>query len=102
LEPRHRQEDNIKLDLTEIECEVENYIQLAKDRAQGRASVKWWQNFPFLRTREFLDQLNCSKKILYREVNQIVTNYVVCIFYIAPNGKMIMNVELGKCGRKRL
>jgi hypothetical protein len=34
--PRHRWEDNIKLDLREIEIDGANWIQLAQDR------VQWW------------------------------------------------------------
>jgi hypothetical protein len=34
--PRHRWEDNIKLDLREIGINGANWIQLAKDR------VQWW------------------------------------------------------------
>jgi hypothetical protein len=34
--PRHRWEDNIKLDLREIGINVVNWIQLAEDR------VMWW------------------------------------------------------------
>jgi hypothetical protein len=35
--PRHRREDNIKMDLREIEIDGENWIQLAQDRVQWRA-----------------------------------------------------------------
>jgi hypothetical protein len=34
--PRHRWEDNIKMDLTEIECGGMHWIDLAQDRDQ------WW------------------------------------------------------------
>jgi hypothetical protein len=34
--PRHRWEDNIKVDLREIEIDGVNWIQLAQDR------VQWW------------------------------------------------------------
>jgi hypothetical protein len=34
--PRHRWEDNVKMDLREIEIEGVNWIQLAQDR------VQWW------------------------------------------------------------
>jgi hypothetical protein len=32
--PRHRQEDNVKIDLREIGMDGENWIQLAQDRVQ--------------------------------------------------------------------
>jgi hypothetical protein len=35
--PRHRWEDNIKLDLREIGIDGENWVQLAQDRFQWRA-----------------------------------------------------------------
>jgi hypothetical protein len=34
--PRHRWEDNIKMDLREVEIDGENWIRLAQDR------VRWW------------------------------------------------------------
>jgi len=34
--PRHRWEDNIKVDLQELECGVMNWIKLAQDRD------RWW------------------------------------------------------------
>jgi hypothetical protein len=37
--PRHRWEDNIKMDLREIGIEGTNWIQLAQDRVQCWASV---------------------------------------------------------------
>jgi hypothetical protein len=36
--PRHRWEDNIKMDLGEVEIYGENWIWLAQDRI-------WWQGF---------------------------------------------------------
>jgi hypothetical protein len=42
--PRHRWEDNIKLDLREIEINGANWIQLAQDRAQWRACVNTVMN----------------------------------------------------------
>jgi hypothetical protein len=36
--PRHRWEDNIKLDIREIGIDGSNWIQLAKDRV-------WWRAF---------------------------------------------------------
>jgi len=35
--PKHRQEENIKLDLREIGIDGANWIQLAQDRVQWRA-----------------------------------------------------------------
>jgi hypothetical protein len=35
--PRHRWEDNIKLDLREVGIDGANWIQLAQDRVQWRA-----------------------------------------------------------------
>jgi len=37
--PRHRWEDNIKLDLQEVGCEVVDWIELAQDRDRWRALV---------------------------------------------------------------
>jgi hypothetical protein len=37
--PRHRWEDNIKLDLREIGIDGANWIRLAQDRVQFQASV---------------------------------------------------------------
>jgi hypothetical protein len=37
--PRHRWEDNIKMDLREIGIDETNWIQLAQDRVQWRAFV---------------------------------------------------------------
>jgi hypothetical protein len=37
--PRHRWEDNIKMDLREIGIDGENWIQLAQDRLQWRTCV---------------------------------------------------------------
>jgi hypothetical protein len=34
--PRHKSEENMKIDLTEGGCEVLEYIQLAQDRFSGR------------------------------------------------------------------
>jgi hypothetical protein len=43
--PRHRREDNIKLDLRKIGIEWANWIQLAQDRFQWRAFVNTVMNF---------------------------------------------------------
>jgi hypothetical protein len=42
--PRHRWEDNIKLDLREICIDGANWIQLAQDRVQWRAFVNTVMN----------------------------------------------------------
>jgi len=43
--PRHRWEDNIKLDLREKGIDGANWIQLAQDRVQWRAFVNTVVNF---------------------------------------------------------
>jgi hypothetical protein len=42
--PRHRWEDNIKMDLGEIRIDEANWIQLAQDRVQWRAFVNTVMN----------------------------------------------------------
>jgi hypothetical protein len=42
--PRHRWEDNIKMDLSEIGIDQANWIQLAWDRVQWRACVNMVMN----------------------------------------------------------
>jgi hypothetical protein len=42
--PRHRWEDNIKIDLREIGIDGANWIQLAEDRVQWRACVNTVMN----------------------------------------------------------
>jgi hypothetical protein len=42
--PRRRWEDNIKMDLREIWIDGANWIQLAQDRAQWRASMNTVMN----------------------------------------------------------
>jgi hypothetical protein len=42
--PRHRWEDNIKMDLRGIEKDGANWIRLAQDRAQWRAFVNTVMN----------------------------------------------------------
>jgi hypothetical protein len=42
--PRHRWEDNTKMDLRETGIDVANCIQLAQDRVQWRASVNTVMN----------------------------------------------------------
>jgi len=37
--PRHRWEDNVKLDLQEMECDGMDWIELAQDRDKWRALV---------------------------------------------------------------
>jgi hypothetical protein len=43
--PRHRWEDNIKMDLTEIGIDGANWIQLAQDGVQWRAFVNTIMSF---------------------------------------------------------
>jgi hypothetical protein len=42
--PRHRWEDNIKMDLREIGMDRANWIRLAQDRVQWRTSVNTVMN----------------------------------------------------------
>jgi hypothetical protein len=42
--PRHRWEDNIKMDLREIRIDGTNWIQLAHDKVQWRAFVNTVMN----------------------------------------------------------
>ena len=43
--PRHRWEDNIKMDLQEIVCGVMDWIDLAQDKYRWRALVSAVMNF---------------------------------------------------------
>jgi len=43
--PRHRWEDNIKMDLQEVECWSVDWIELAQDRNRWRALVNAVMNF---------------------------------------------------------
>jgi hypothetical protein len=45
--PRHRWENNIKIDLREIGIDGVNWIQLAQDRVQWRAFVSTVMNLQF-------------------------------------------------------
>jgi hypothetical protein len=45
--PRHRWEDNIRMDLTDIGCGRVNWIDLAQDRDQWRALVNKVMNLRF-------------------------------------------------------
>jgi hypothetical protein len=57
--PRHRWEDNIKLDLREIGIDGENWMQLAQDRFQWRAFLNTMMNFLFHKeSRMFFDKLS--------------------------------------------
>jgi hypothetical protein len=42
--PRHRWEDNIKMDLQEVGCGVMDWIELAEDRDRWRALVNMVMN----------------------------------------------------------
>jgi hypothetical protein len=52
--PRHRWEDNIKMDLRETGIDGVNWIQLAQDRVQWQACVNTVMNFGFHKARYFL------------------------------------------------
>ena len=43
--PRHRWEDNIKMDLQEVGCGVMDWIELAQDRNRWRTLVNGLMNF---------------------------------------------------------
>jgi hypothetical protein len=43
--PRHRWEDNIKMDLQEVGCRVMDWIEMAQDRDRWRALVSAVRNF---------------------------------------------------------
>jgi hypothetical protein len=45
--PRHRWEDNIKMDVREIWIDVANWVRLAQDRVQCRAFVDTMMNLRF-------------------------------------------------------
>jgi hypothetical protein len=45
--PRRRWDDNIKMDLQEVGCEVVDWIELAQDRGSWRARVNAAINFGF-------------------------------------------------------
>jgi hypothetical protein len=70
--PRHRWEDNIKMDLREIGIDGANWIQLAQDRVQQWAFVNLVVNFGFHKeSRILFDKLSdyqLSKNILHYEV----------------------------------
>jgi hypothetical protein len=54
--PRHRWEDNIKMDLWEIWIDGANWIRLAQDRVQWRAHVNMVMNLRVLyESRIFFD-----------------------------------------------
>ena len=45
--PRHRWEDNIKMDLQEVGCGGMDWIKLAQDRDRWQALVNAVMNLPF-------------------------------------------------------
>jgi hypothetical protein len=47
VRPRHRWEDNIKMDLRETGIDGANWIRLLQDRVQWRAFVNWKGTFGF-------------------------------------------------------
>ena len=49
--PRHRWEDNIKMDLREVGCDPGEWIDLAEGRDQWRAYVKAVINLGFLKSQ---------------------------------------------------
>ena len=49
--PRHRWEDNIKMDLQEVGCGGMDWIELAQDRDRWRAFVTEVMNLEFLKMR---------------------------------------------------
>jgi hypothetical protein len=56
--PRHRWEDNIKMDLREIVIDGANWIRLAQDRFQWRAFMSKVMNLQFLKeSRLFFNKL---------------------------------------------
>jgi hypothetical protein len=57
--PRHKWEDNIKLDLREIGIDSTNWIWLAQDRVQWWAFVNMVRTFRFHKeSRIFFDKLS--------------------------------------------
>jgi hypothetical protein len=63
--PRHRWEDNIKMDLKEIGIDGANWIQLAQNRVQWRACVNTVMNLRVPQeSRIFYDKL--SDKELFK------------------------------------
>jgi hypothetical protein len=57
--PRHRWEDNIKMDLREIEIDGGNWIRLAQDRVQWRSYVNTVMNLRVHKERRyFFDRLS--------------------------------------------
>jgi len=71
--PRRWWEDNIKMDLTEIEIDGENWIQLAQDRVQLRTCVNTVMNLRVpLESRMIFEKLNdnFSNNILHHGVSE--------------------------------
>ena len=54
--PKHRWEDNIKMDLQEVECGSMDWIELAQNRDKWRALVNAVMNFGFHKMRRLLTE----------------------------------------------
>ena len=56
--PRHRWEDNIKMDLQEVGCDGMDWVGVAQERDRWRALVNAVMNLPFpVKCGEFFDWL---------------------------------------------
>jgi len=75
--PRHKWEDNIKMDLMEIGIDGANWIHLARDGIQWRAFVNTLMNFWF-HNRQRISCINepllTSEDILFHRVSLMNTH----------------------------